>query len=79
MPLSWLSDTQLRLGPRAQGLGQGGLVPEEAGCGCHESIQADPTVRQSQAQHQQVGGGPQLRGLAEREDGEAIETEAGES
>lgn len=24
MPLSWLSDTQLRLGPRTQGLGRGG-------------------------------------------------------
>lgn len=81
MPLAWLPGTQ-RLGPRqdlrACGLGRG-LVPEKAGCGCNEGIQADPTVRKSQAQHQQVAGSPQLRGLAEREDGQGIEAETGES
>lgn len=78
MPLAWLSNAQ-RSGPRL-GPGTGaGLVPEEAGSGCNESIQAEPAVRHCQAQHQQVAGSPQFRGLAEREDGQAIEAETGES
>lgn len=56
-----------------------GAVPEEAGCGSGEGVQADPTVRQGQAQHQQVARGPELRARAEGEDGQAIEAEAGES
>lgn len=63
--------------PRGQGPGR--AVPEEAGRSCGEGIQADPAVRQSQAQHQQVARGPELRAHAEGEDGQAIEAEAGES
>lgn len=69
--VSGLLPRALRSGPRAQGLGWG-QVPEEAGRGCNEGIQADPSVGQCQAQHQQVAGGPQLWGLAEREDGQDV-------
>ena len=55
-----------------------GLVPKEAGHSCNKSIQADPSVCQGQAQYEQVAGSPQVRSLAEREDGQAIEAEARE-
>lgn len=55
------------------------MLPKEAGCGCNKGIQADPTVRKSQAQHQQVARGPKLWVLAEREDGQAIEAETSKS
>lgn len=66
------------LSAQSSGAGEG-LAPEEAGRGRNEGIQADLTVCQGHAQHQQGARGPNLRILAERADGQATEAETSES
>lgn len=50
-------------------------IPEEAGEGSDEGVDANPAVGQGDAENQQIAGRPQLFDFAERNNCQAIQTE----
>lgn len=50
-------------------------IPEEAGKGSNECVDADPTVGQGNAENQQIAGRSELFDFSERNNCQAIETE----
>lgn len=50
-------------------------IPEEAGEGSNEGVDANPAVGQGNAEDQQIAGRPELFDFSERDNGQAIQTE----